>query len=124
MCDKAVNTHPSTMRFVPECYNTEEMCDKAVDRCPFVIDSVPDQYKTQEICDKIVSEDPFKLKYYHDRYKTKCVINPLMIFYQHLILFLIGLLQVKLLKKDSGDVIFSCNEVNILSTYLSNFNLD
>ena len=33
MCDKAVNTHPSTMQFVPECYKTQEMCYKAVYGC-------------------------------------------------------------------------------------------
>ena len=33
MCDKSVNTHPSTIKFVPECYRTHEMYYKAVNRC-------------------------------------------------------------------------------------------
>ena len=33
MCDKAVDTYPSTIQFVPECYKTQEMCYKAVHRC-------------------------------------------------------------------------------------------
>ena len=33
MCDKVVNTHSSTMQFVPEFHKTQEMCDKAVNRC-------------------------------------------------------------------------------------------
>ena len=33
MCDKAVNTYHSTIKFVPECYKTQEMCDQAVKRC-------------------------------------------------------------------------------------------
>ena len=32
MCDKAVNTHPSTIKFVSECYRTQEMCEKTVNR--------------------------------------------------------------------------------------------
>ena len=30
MCDKAVDTYPSTIKYVPECFMTQEMCDKAV----------------------------------------------------------------------------------------------
>ena len=44
--DKIVNNHPSAIKFVLECYKTQE---KLV---PFVFDSVPHQHKTQELCDK------------------------------------------------------------------------
>ena len=37
MCDKAVNTYPSTINFAPECFMTQEMCDKAVNRRFFCI---------------------------------------------------------------------------------------
>ena len=30
MCDKAVDTYPSTIKFVPECFMTREMCDNGV----------------------------------------------------------------------------------------------
>ena len=30
MYDKAVDTHPATIKFVPDCYKNQEMCDKAV----------------------------------------------------------------------------------------------
>ena len=30
--DKAVNTYSSTIRFLPECFMTQEMCNKAVNR--------------------------------------------------------------------------------------------
>ena len=34
MCDKAVDTHPSTIQFVSECYKTQKECYKAtVRRC-------------------------------------------------------------------------------------------
>ena len=42
MRDDAVNTSPSAMQFIPECYNTQEMCVKVVDACPFVFGFVPD----------------------------------------------------------------------------------
>ena len=40
MCDKAVYTHPSTIKFAPDSYKTQEMCDKAIYRCLFVSDCV------------------------------------------------------------------------------------
>ena len=33
MSNKAVDTHPSTIKFVPECYKAQEMDDKAISRC-------------------------------------------------------------------------------------------
>ena len=32
MCDTVVDTHPSTMQFVPECSMAQEICYKAVNR--------------------------------------------------------------------------------------------
>ena len=65
---------------------TQKMCFKAVDT-----HFVTDQYNTQEMCDKIVSDDPFKAKdYLIDITLKKCVIKPLMVFYQYLNFFLIG----------------------------------
>ena len=69
MCDEA-DTYPSTIKFVLECYKTKRMCHRAIYRCFFVFDSISDKYKIQEM-------------------------NLLMILYQHLNLFPIGLLQVK-----------------------------
>ena len=46
MCDTAVDTHPSTMQFVLECYKTQEKCHETVHRCFFVSDSI--LYKTYE----------------------------------------------------------------------------
>ena len=31
MCNKAIDTYPSAIQFVPKCYKTQEMCDKAFD---------------------------------------------------------------------------------------------
>ena len=59
MCDKAVNTYPSAIRFVPERFMTQEMCNKAVNICFFAFDSISDLYKTQEMCYRVVFEDPF-----------------------------------------------------------------
>ena len=47
------------MKFVTECFMTQDMCDKTVNSCFFVFDSVPDLYKKQEMCDRVVSLDPF-----------------------------------------------------------------
>ena len=74
---QAVGTHPSAIQFVSEDGKTQETFDKVVDTCPFVFTFVPDQYVTQEIYDKLVSKESFML-----------TLN----------LFLVGLLQVRLLK--------------------------
>ena len=58
ICDKAVNTYHSTIKFIPECFTTKEMCDKAVNRCFLVFHFIPDWYKTQEMCNRVVYEDP------------------------------------------------------------------
>ena len=52
--NKAVDTCPSTIQFIPEYYKTQERCDKAVYTCPFVCDSAPDQYMTQKMYEKAV----------------------------------------------------------------------
>ena len=33
MCDKAVDTHPLTIKYVSECCKTQDMCYKVVRRC-------------------------------------------------------------------------------------------
>ena len=56
MCDKAVDTYPSTIEFAPECNEwNSEMCQRAAQTCFFVVDSIPDKCKTQEICDLAAS---------------------------------------------------------------------
>ena len=40
MCDKAVSTYPSTIKFVPECVMTQKMCDKAVNSSFFVFNFI------------------------------------------------------------------------------------
>ena len=30
MCDKALESYPGTLKFVPNCYITQKMCDKAL----------------------------------------------------------------------------------------------
>ena len=92
--------------------------------------------------DKAVSNNSLMMKYYLDRNKTQKIyaIKLLMVFYQHEILFLIGLLQVRTLEKlyndlfaegdvlffddDSGNVTFFGVEISILSVDLNNINLD
>ena len=71
MCDKAVNTYPSTIKRVPKCFMTQEMCGKAANRYIFVFHSIPDRYKTQEICNSVISQDLFLMVYCLDKFKTQ-----------------------------------------------------
>ena len=52
MCIKAVDNYPSTVKYVPDQYRTQEMCTRAVSTCSFVFNSVPDRYKTKQMCHK------------------------------------------------------------------------
>ena len=71
MCDKAVDTYPSTIKFVPECCKTQEMCNRAAYRCFFVFHSIHDKYKSQEICNLPVSLYPPFMVYCPYKYITR-----------------------------------------------------
>ena len=43
MSCKDISTYPSTIKFVPEYFMTQEICDKAVNRCIFVFDFIPEK---------------------------------------------------------------------------------
>ena len=53
MCIKSINTYPSTIKFVSECFECVIM--QLID--VFVTDSIPDRG------DKVASEDPFLIVY-------------------------------------------------------------
>ena len=59
------------IKFVPDCYKTQEICDKAVNRCflPFI--HIHDWYKTEEKCHSNISEDPFSIMSCPYKYKTQ-----------------------------------------------------
>ena len=58
--DKAVNTCPSTIEFVPECYKTKE-CE--IDVILFMIINCPDRYKTQRMFDEATDDCLATLKF-------------------------------------------------------------
>ena len=74
MHNKVFNTYLSTITFVPEYYNSQEMCDKVVVSSLFMFDSIPDKYKTLKMSHKAVSNDPLMLKYCLDSYKIQEVL--------------------------------------------------
>ena len=119
---------------VSDPFKTHEMCDKAVDKYLFLFGSVPDQYKTQEMCNKVV-------QYCRDRYRTQEICNKAVDdFLSALKLVPHCFVTNKIIKKlltasyadakivyfneDSGNAIFPCNEMDIISVDLNNINLD
>ena len=42
MCNKAVDDNPSTIKYVPDIYKTQEMSDKAVDEYSITLEFAPD----------------------------------------------------------------------------------
>ena len=73
MCDEAVNTCHSTMKFVPDCYKTQEMCDEAVSEDPFMLD----KYKTQIMCDETADDSLATLKFIPDWFATSKMLEKL-----------------------------------------------
>ena len=61
MCNKAVDTYPPVIQFVPDQYKTQKVCVKAFDIVLFAFYFVPHWYKAQEVCNKFVSKDPIML---------------------------------------------------------------
>ena len=51
MSSKAVANYHHVLKFVTDCYMTQNMCDKAVNTHPSTVQC----FKTQEICDKVVT---------------------------------------------------------------------
>ena len=47
------------MKFVPECYKTQEMSYKSFNKCFLSFFHIPDRYKTQEMPNNYICEDPF-----------------------------------------------------------------
>ena len=92
------------------------------------------------MCDKIVSDDAFKLRYCYDRYKAQEMSTKAIDDFLEVLKFIPDqLVTSKMNKKpialhaddnilyfneDSGDAVFSCNEMGILSKDLNNINLD
>ena len=48
MCDKAILENDGTLEPLFDCYKNQQMCDKAVDSYPHALKFVPDSYKTQK----------------------------------------------------------------------------
>ena len=93
------------------------MCDRVVSEDTFLIVYCPDKYKTQKICDKAVDDSLATLKLIPDWFVTSRMIKKLYtdLYADESILYF---------NEDSGNVVFSCNEMGILNIGLNNINLD
>ena len=139
-CDKALDTYPSTIKFFPESFMTQEMCDRAVIIWFFVFDSIVDCCKTQEMCDRVASEDHPFVVYCPDKCKTKRICDEAVndsiaalklisgwFVTNEMIKDVFTALYTEIMiyfNEDSGNVAFSCSEMGILSIDLSNINLE
>ena len=141
MCNKSFSSYPSTIKYVPDQFKTQEICDKAVDKCYFVFNFVSDQFKTEKMCNEVVSNDLFKLKYCHDRHKIQntcdkavddCLASLKFVPDWFVLIKMIKKLLIALyaggyilyFNEDSGGVVFSCNKMGIHSIDLYDINLD
>ena len=90
MCVKAVDVIPYYLKYVPDCFKTQEMCVKVFNNIldySREVDDIPDYFKTQEMCDRAIDANPYYLKYVPDCFITQemCVkavdANPYYIKY-------------------------------------------
>ena len=117
MCEKAVDTYPSTTKFFPQCLDSKnKCCVKVVNRRFLVFDSIPYRYKTQKMCGKAV-DSLETLKLTPDWFVTSKMIKKLFTVLcadENMLYF----------NKDSVDVVSNCNEMGIPNIDLNNINLD
>ena len=83
------------------------MWNRVISEDPFILVYCPDKYKIQIMCDEAVDDCLAALKFIPDGFVTSKMINKLLtaLYSDDNILYF---------NKDSGDVMFSCNEMDIL----------
>ena len=83
------------------------MWNRVISEDPFILVYCPDKYKIQIMCDEAVDDCLAALKFIPDGFVTSKMINKLLtaLYSDDNILYF---------NKDSGDVMFSCNEIDIL----------
>ena len=93
------------------------MCDRIISEDPFMLVYCPDKYRTQIMCDEPVGDCLAALKSILDWFFTSKIIKkrPTSLCADDNILYF---------NEDSSDVIFSSNEIGILSIDLNNINLE
>ena len=101
----------------PDQNKTQEMCDMAISEDLFMFVYCPDKYETQRMCDEAIDDSLTALKFILNRFVTSKIRKKILLLYTQMIICPIS-------KEDFGDVIFSCNEMGIVSIDLNNLNLD
>ena len=93
------------------------MCDRVVSEDPFLIVYCLDNYKTQIMCDEAADDCLAAKKFIPYWFATSKMIKKrfTVLYADKNILYF---------NEDSGDAIFSCNEMGILSIDLNKINLD
>ena len=116
MCDKVVNRCFLYLVLFLIDINWE-LCGRVVSEDSFSIRYVPDQYKTQKMFDKAVDDSLAALKLIPNWFVTSKMVKELFtaLYTDETILYF---------NEDSGNVMFSSNEMGILNIGLNNINLD
>ena len=93
------------------------MRDKVISENPFMLKYCPDKYITQRIFDEAVDDFPPTLNFISDWFVTSKMIKKLFtaLYVDENILYF---------NEDSGNVVFSCNEMSIFNIDIIYVNLD
>ena len=93
------------------------MCDRVSSEDPFLIVYCPNKYKTERMCDEAVDDPLAALQLIPDWFvlsKTSKILFIALYADENILYF----------NEDSGNFLFSCNEVGIFDLDLNNINLD
>ena len=93
-----IDDYPFTIKFVPECYKTQEMYNKNVITCFFLFGSAPDWYKTQKMCDEAVDDSKITNKIL-EKFHDSLLANDDIFFFDEVIFYAneMGISHVRLL---------------------------
>ena len=120
MCNKAVDIYPHVLEFVSECFKTQEMYHKTV-TCFlisfFLIIHCPDKNITQTMSGKAVDDSQASLKLIADCFLTSKMIKKryTALYPDDNLIYFNG---------NCDDVVFSCNEMGVLSVDLNIIHLE
>ena len=117
MCDKNVDDNLNELKFVLDCYETQEICDKALDDYSDALEFFHDQFKTQEMCDIAIEDHLVALKFVSDWFVASTVIEKLYTTLhtdKNILDF----------DEDFDNVIFNCNKMGILNKDCNCINFD
>lgn len=59
MCNRAVESNPIMIKYIPNEFKSQDMCNKAVKYGSWLLQFIPDRFKMQDMFNNAVEYDPW-----------------------------------------------------------------